>query len=126
MILYIDTTDNDLAEIALVKPEVSINERWQSLPHAEEFPQAIKNFLKKHNLSFSDVSKIAVKVGPGFFSRVRTGVVAANALAYALGVKVVPVENKFEYAKVFKSKGLAQVLPKYGAKPNITKPKKRL
>ncbi len=125
MILYIDTTDNDVAEIALILEKKKITERWQFLPHAEQFAEKIQKFLKKNKVDFAQISKIAVKVGPGFFSRVRTGVVAANALAYALGVKIIPVKQRLEIDKILKQKGQDTVKPFYGAEPNITKSKKK-
>jgi tRNA A37 threonylcarbamoyladenosine modification protein TsaB len=126
MILYIDTTDNEVAEIAVISDEKKINEHWQDMPPSEEFPQAIKRFLKTHGIKLSDISKIAVKVGPGFFSRVRTGVVAANSMAFALKVKVVAVVGLFDISKVMKNPGKNLVAPRYGAGPNITVAKKRV
>jgi tRNA A37 threonylcarbamoyladenosine modification protein TsaB len=125
MILFIDTTDNDLAVLALLIGKKHIRKEFTSLPHAEDFAIVLKKFLSENKMKFSDVEKIAVKVGPGFFSRVRTAVVAANALGYAMGVKVIPVTGKVDFAKLAKQAGQGMVVPVYGAEPHITKAKRR-
>jgi tRNA A37 threonylcarbamoyladenosine modification protein TsaB len=84
----------------------------------------VKKFLKANKLAMTDVAKIAVRVGPGYFSRVRSGVVAANALAYALNVKIVPVKGEVSIKQIEKASGQGMVAPVYGGKPNITKPKR--
>lgn len=124
LILYIDTTDNDLAVLALFDGKETLWEKFEFLPSAEDFPSLVKKFLKSHGLNFSDLSRIAVKVGPGFFSRVRTGIVAANALSYALAIPVVGVSGSVDFDKIRKAKPKGSALPVYGAKPHITVPKK--
>jgi len=125
MILYIDTTDNDVAELFLISGKYKTSQRFENLPPAEIFISEIKRFLKNHKSKLSDIQKIAVKIGPGFFSRVRTGVVAANSLAYALGIKIVPVVGKIDFKKIMKTSGQGMVAPLYGGKPNITKSKRK-
>jgi tRNA A37 threonylcarbamoyladenosine modification protein TsaB len=125
MILFIDTTDNDLAVLVVTDGKKHIRKEFTSLPHAEDFAIVLKKFLAENKMKFLDVEKIAVKVGPGFFSRVRTAVVAANALAYGLGIKVIPVKGEVDFAKLAKQSGQGMVVPMYGAKPHITKAKSR-
>jgi tRNA A37 threonylcarbamoyladenosine modification protein TsaB len=124
MILYIDTTDNDVAKLVLTDGKKQFLQEFKSLPNAEDFAAVIKKFLVTHKFNFSDISKIAVRVGPGFFSRIRTGVVAANALAFGLGIKVIPVTGPIDLEKISKHKGQGMVAPVYGAKPHITKPRR--
>ena len=125
MILYIDTTDNDVAELVLIVDKKTIKETFASLPHAEDFTATIKRFLRKHKTELAAVKKLAVKVGPGFFSRVRTGVVAANGLAFGLRIPIVAVRGKVNYKQIIKARGEGMVKPFYGGQPHITKPKKR-
>jgi len=102
MRLLIDTT-----EPGRLKFEVN-NQRLDKLVNglSENLLPQLKRFLKTHQVKLRDLKKIVVNPGPGGFSSTRTGVVAANALAYALGI---PKQN---------------VLPRYDKAPNITKPKK--
>lgn len=126
MILYIDTTDNSSAELALLGRGADIRERFLNLPHAENFTIQIRKFLQKNKIKLADLQKIAVNTGPGFFSRIRTGVVAANTLGFALAIPIVPVKKPFTLKQIQNAKGVAQAKPVYTAPPNITKPKKRL
>jgi tRNA A37 threonylcarbamoyladenosine modification protein TsaB len=124
MILYLDTTDNSEVELGVfVKDQLS--KQKISLPHAENLAQAIEKFLSTHKLRLSDITKIAVRQGTGFFSRIRTGVVAANAIAYGLGIEIVPVTGEIDYATIHKAKGQRMIKPVYSGNPHITQPKKR-
>jgi tRNA A37 threonylcarbamoyladenosine modification protein TsaB len=125
MILYIDTC-SEMAEVA-VWNDKKIAQTYSKLPDAENFALEIKNFLKKNKIKPANLSNIAVRVGPGYFSRLRTGVVAANALAYGLKLKVVAVGPETKLSEIAKMPGQAQVLPVYGQNPHITmsKPNRR-
>ena len=125
MILYIDTTDNDVAEIGIRRAEKYRRQQIKGRLQAEEFAALIESFVQKQGLQPTDIKKIAVRNGPGFFSRVRTGVVAANALAYALNLKVVPVKGELDWQSIMRAKGERQVAPVYSSPPNITKPHKK-
>jgi|GEM_PF-4859888 len=59
--------------------------------------------------SVRDAAAIAVVPGPGTFSRVRLGVVTANALAWALGIPLIVCGRRVRIAQ-----------PIYNAPPNIT------
>jgi tRNA A37 threonylcarbamoyladenosine modification protein TsaB len=125
MILYIDTTA-DMAEIALIEADNIILEQLPVPPAAENFAAVIKNIFRKHKFILSDITKIAVKTGPGLFSRVRVGVVAVNALGYALDIPIVPLKQKnLQFFKLSKMQGQKIVKPNYGGLPHITMSKKR-
>lgn len=124
MLLYLDTTDNDVVEMVLVRPDgKEIKEKYVSLRTAENFAGVIKKFLAKNKLELSDITKIAVKQGAGYFSRVRSGAVLANALAYALKIRVVPVTGSVNFRKLRAVSGQSMIKPVYSRKPNITKSK---
>jgi tRNA A37 threonylcarbamoyladenosine modification protein TsaB len=105
--------------------KIVARKQFQGNLSAENFASIIQKFLLNQKLKFSDVKKIAVKTGPGFFSRVRTGVVAANALAFALDTKVIAVRSELGLQKASKMPGQSFVRPHYGSAPNITKSKGR-
>ena len=57
--------------------------------HAERLMPMIAEVMKTAGLSFPRVHRIAVTVGPGSFTGVRTGVAAARGLALAAGIPVI-------------------------------------
>jgi tRNA threonylcarbamoyl adenosine modification protein YeaZ len=59
--------------------------------HAERLMPMIDEALRHARLSFDDLDRIAVTVGPGSFTGVRVGVAAARALALALDISAVGV-----------------------------------
>ena len=58
---------------------------------AEELPLLTKRILCKACLTFADLSVLSVTSGPGYFTGLRIGAAYAAALAYALGIKIIPV-----------------------------------
>lgn len=118
MILYIDTTKNDLVAIALkqgsrVLAEKKFKARYRQ---AEKLLPEIDKMLKMKKFKLSDIKKIEVANQGGSFTSLRIGVVTANALGYALKV---PVEAD-NIRKVSRGKKIYIVKPKYEREPNIT------
>ncbi len=54
---------------------------------------AIDDLLKRHQIAPTQIDVIAVAIGPGSFTGLRIGIVAAKTLAYAIGAKVVAVST---------------------------------
>ena len=79
--------------------------------HAGALLRAVDDTLRSTGFLQSDVRSIAVVPGPGTFSRVRLGVVTANALAWALGLPLIVHGKRVRIAK-----------PAYGKPPSITMP----
>lgn len=94
----------------------------------------IDKIFKKNKKMAENIGGVAVVSGPGSFTAVRSGVVAANVLGNLFQVPVIGVECrefknekeflKIGYEKMTKTKKGKIVLPVYGKEPNITKPKK--
>ena len=61
--------------------------------HSQRLLPLLDDLLKKGNLELQDINLVAVTVGPGSFTGLRIGISTAKAIAYALGVKVVPVKT---------------------------------
>ena len=59
--------------------------------HAESLTPMIQFVLQQAECSMSDVSAIAVDIGPGLFTGMRVGIATAESLAWALDVPVLPV-----------------------------------
>lgn len=128
MILLLDTTRAQTVWFALIdKGELFSETTWATNRDlSERLLPELQKFLKRRKLSLDKLEKIAVVVGPGQFSSVRTGVAMANALAFGLNLPVVGLrgERKTEFSDIARDKGLPMVLPYYDREPNISKPKR--
>ncbi|MEK7064336.1 MAG: hypothetical protein AAB973_01880 [Patescibacteria group bacterium] len=102
MRLYLDSTDNKKVIIRLDAEEF-INE--YDSPREQDVLFFLNGLLEKKNLSLDDLSEIEVNPGPGSFTGSRVGVAIANALAFALKIKVNGQEPP--------------ILPVYSSPPNI-------
>lgn len=59
--------------------------------HAESLTPMIKFLMDQVGIEMSDLSAIAVDVGPGLFTGMRVGIASATTMAWALDIGVVPV-----------------------------------
>lgn len=135
MILFLDTTDRKRITVGLVdegRMKKKIEERGE-FQQSEKLLPLINKLLRKNKIMLADLSGIIVVSGPGGFTSVRIGVIAANTLGFVLRIPVagVPKPASSTIGKLIKE-GLKKLkgvnvgeiaLPFYGAEPNITKPK---
>ena len=105
MKLYLDSTDNTQVIIRLDDKEF-INK--VDSPRNQNVFGFLLSCLEKENYKQEDITEIEVNPGPGSFTGTRIGVSIANALGFALGVKVNGQTNPIE--------------PIYSSPPSITKP----
>ncbi len=127
MILFINTSDYKLVTLALVSKTKVLKKTWVSdAKISETLLDDIKNFLSKQRVTLQTLEKVAVLVGPGHFSRVRTGVVIANTLAFSLKIPVIGIKKEefSDLKKIVEKKGQKSVKPLYDRAPNITKSSK--
>ena len=61
--------------------------------HAEALAPQIEFVRRQAGIELSEVGAVAVDVGPGLFTGLRVGIATAVALAYALGVPMIPVPS---------------------------------
>ena len=61
--------------------------------HAEVLTPAIEFTCRQARVELSEISVVAVDLGPGLFTGLRVGVAAAKAMAYALGVPMIGVPS---------------------------------
>jgi tRNA threonylcarbamoyladenosine biosynthesis protein TsaB len=61
--------------------------------HAEKLHVFIEQCLKESNISFKDLSAIAVSQGPGSYTGLRIGVSAAKGLCFALDLPLIAVDT---------------------------------
>ncbi len=135
MLLYINTTDFDRVQFALIKKDatkefskvLAFNENYKTL-------ELLEKFLKKNKATPKQLVKIVVCSGPGSFTGIRVGVSMAMAMGFALGIPVETMAKKkvpTDLEKLLnKPKNLPEARPtkklllNYGQKPKITKSKK--
>ena len=99
MLLAIDTTAAT-ATAALFRNGTLIAE-WEadaSKKHAETILPLIDALLEENGVTIAQVDRFAVDIGPGSFTGVRIGVSLINALSFASGKPVTPVDSLFTLA----------------------------
>jgi tRNA threonylcarbamoyladenosine biosynthesis protein TsaB len=67
--------------------------------HAEKLHVFIEEVLKESNVSFKDLSGIAVSQGPGSYTGLRIGVSAAKGLCYSLNIPLIAMDTLETLAK---------------------------
>ena len=116
MFLWINSTFADHVDVALTATTKTAPP-WTSIP-GRDVLAAVMQMLKSKKKTLTDLTGVAVVPGPGPFSRVRAGVVVANTLAFSLGIGLYRIQKK----RIARAR--VPLLPRYGAPPHITKPKK--
>ena len=90
------------------------------LPHLEKL-------LFEQRAEWNKLTGVIVFRGPGSFTGLRIGCSVANAVAYAQNVPIVGTKGEewmgFGLQRLQKGDNDRQVVPFYGAPPNITKPR---
>lgn len=85
MKLSIDTSDNKKTVAGLDNYRL---EKPTGASKSQQVLKLINQILKKNKKTLNDITEIEVETGPGSFTGLRVGVAVANALAWALGIKV--------------------------------------
>lgn len=93
-ILAIDTADESHSIAILVDGKI-IAERNNLNPsqQAEQLFSKISDIFSISNLSYKDLSAIAVNIGPGSFTGLRIGIAAARGIALASGLPVIGISR---------------------------------
>jgi tRNA threonylcarbamoyladenosine biosynthesis protein TsaB len=87
-------TGSPIASIALVVAGRVAGEIARPEPsHGAALPQAVAQLLDRAQLRASDLTGIAVGIGPGSFTGLRIGLSYAKGLAFASGAKIVGVAS---------------------------------
>ncbi|MBN2884887.1 hypothetical protein JXE04_03105 [Patescibacteria group bacterium] len=120
MILTIDTTIEPDILVSLSDGTKNYTKRVAApRQQAEKLLPTITQILKSKKVSWKKIKEIRVQNQGGNFTSLRIGVLTANALAYALGIKVESLEGE----EFFDFKGGRAVKPEYKGDPNIGKKK---
>lgn len=123
MIFFLDATHPTVIRLGLAGPQESFFKSFElERKLSEKLLPEIEKFLRAKKIKLADLSGIAIARGPGLFSRIRTAVATANALAFALHIPI----TAFQTTGNEKSQGKqAWVVPIYNHPPRITRPKSR-
>lgn len=130
MIILTLRTDKPDSEIGLYDGEEKlVYKTWQAhRALAETLHAKVKALLDSQNLSWQDITGVAVYEGPGSFTGLRIGISFANALAYSNHAQIIGATGDGwleDTIKALKScKGKKQIVPEYGAEAHITQPRK--
>lgn len=130
MILAI-RTDSEMAELQLLNVDgLGVKQKsWHAGRNlSKDLLSQILALLSSVKADFADLKGVVVYEGPGSFTGLRIGISVANALGYSLNVPITGATGqnwvKQSIAKLANAKPGQFVVPKYGAEPNITKPRK--
>lgn len=123
MTLYINTILDGKIKLALFDDKnriekVSRTKRGQ----AEKLLVIVDKLMQENSISWRSIKKIIVADSGGSFTSLRIGVLTANALAYARGIKVEGESGN----KPLDFKQFQVVTPIYSGEPNIGKSKKKV
>lgn len=91
LILAISTSSKNCSAAVFTDRGSFIREDSTNTSHSAKLMGLIEQALDAAGVSKRDIETIAVDIGPGSFTGVRIGVSCANAMAYALGVPLIPV-----------------------------------
>ena len=122
MILIIDTTDNEVIKLALAENKKVIDrmEFKARREQSEKLLPGIDKLLKKNKLNWRAVKLIKVANRGGSFTSLRIGVATANALGYALRIKVAPLSGKASRKYKSNTNIINIVVVNYSRDPDIT------
>lgn len=123
-------TDKPEAEIGLFDGKKQIAYiTWQAHRQlSDTLLTKIEQLLQQANLKMNQLDGIAIYKGPGSFTGLRIGITVANTLSYSLNIPIIGKQGDDWQEQGIKDllvgKNQTQILPLYGAEPNITKPRK--
>jgi len=131
MYLFVNTSNYENIFLALVDNKADILVKKNIRAKYQQSEKLLENINKILNKNIKKLKGIICVIGPGGFTSLRIGIATANAMAWALNIPIVGIENKqaldnltlikkgyklIKDKKTFKK----QALPKYGKEPNIT------
>jgi len=130
MYFFINTTNYEYIFLALINKKGDIIIQKNIKAKYQQSEKLLENINKILNKNIKKLKGIICVIGPGGFTSLRIGIATANAMAWALNIPIIGIENKDNldnlnlinknYKKIIKIKNFKQVLPKYGSEPNIT------
>lgn len=104
-LLALDTTLG-ACSVALIKNDKVVFKKKEvrARGHVERLLPMVDEIIGETNLVLSELSSIAVTIGPGTFAGVRIGLSAAKGMALALNIPLIPVTSLEALAYEFSNK----------------------
>ncbi|MCL4449547.1 MAG: tRNA (adenosine(37)-N6)-threonylcarbamoyltransferase complex dimerization subunit type 1 TsaB [Actinobacteria bacterium] len=94
IVLALETATGQLSVAVSDGQNLSASFQYSDRPmRSELLPSAVESVCAMAGVSLSDISAIAVDIGPGMFSGLRVGVTTAKTMARALGIKLVTMSS---------------------------------
>ena len=94
MLLAIDTTTRNASVALFDGTRVVVGHSWWSVVnHSAELMPAVVQVLQSREISPRSLDAVAVALGPGGFSALRTGLSAAKGMAMASGIPIIGVNS---------------------------------
>ena len=96
-------TSTQMGGVALIDGTKLVAEYRLALPlqHGEKLLPLIDTLLKDTRMALSDLSAIAISIGPGSYTGLRVGLATAKGLAMAHGLPLLPVSTLLALATPF-------------------------
>jgi tRNA threonylcarbamoyladenosine biosynthesis protein TsaB len=123
-------TATPITELQLMQPDgtILLEDIWESdRLLSSQLLEHLSGLLGRQRLTWDALSGLVVFRGPGSFTGLRIGVTVANAIAYAQDIPIVGATGddwvQAGLKRLAAGQTDTQVVPHYGAPPNITKPK---
>jgi tRNA threonylcarbamoyladenosine biosynthesis protein TsaB len=112
LILHIDTA-LDNASVCIADSGVVIDESVNTIrqDHAAWLHPAIDTLLKKNNSYLSQLSGVAVTIGPGSYTGLRIGLSAAKGFCYALSKPLITINTLEIIANTVKEEAAQLICP---------------
>ncbi len=117
-ILCLETTTTNCS-VALAKAGKLLalrEDKSKNYSHAEQLHIFIKKVLEEANLSFKDLSAVAVSKGPGSYTGLRIGVSAAKGLCFSLNIPLLAIDTLQALSLQYKKEKVDYVVPMLDAR----------
>jgi tRNA threonylcarbamoyladenosine biosynthesis protein TsaB len=130
MIILALRTDKPQSEIYLYENNNIVAQlEWEAHRQlAETIHIKIRDLLKDHDKTWSDIEGVIIYKGPGSFTGLRIGMSVANALASSLQIPIAAATGEAwqdeSIEAILAGKNEKIVSPDYGSDPHITQQKK--
>lgn len=91
-----------MGSVAVARGEVVLAELCgdPAVTHGERLPGDLMRVLDRAGVAVTDLDLLAVATGPGSFTGLRVGIASMQGLAFARGLKIVPVSTLEALARV--------------------------